>query len=57
MSVNVTVLCPFGVDAGLVSKAAELGSVRVLVPEQEAELAAIYGGEKNPHSCRVFLHR
>lgn len=46
MSVNITVLCPFGLDAGLVSKAAELGAVRVLVPEQEAELAAIYGGEK-----------
>ena len=46
MSVNITVLCPFGLDAGLVSRAAELGCVRVLVPHGAAEEAAKYGAEK-----------
>ena len=39
---EILVLCPFGLDAGLVSKAAELSGenpVRVLVPETDAEAA------------------
>lgn len=40
----ITVLCPFGLDAGLVSKAAQLGNqVRVLVPQKEEKQAALYG--------------
>ena len=48
MSQEILVLCPFGVDAGLLSKAAELsgGNVRVLVPQGEQEMAARYGGAK-----------
>lgn len=45
MSQEILVLCPFGVDAGLLSKAAELsgGNVRALVPENDREEAARYG--------------
>lgn len=44
MSQEILVLCPFGVDAGLLSKAAELcGKVRALVPQGEQEVAARYG--------------
>lgn len=40
----ITVLCPFGLDAGLVSKAAQMDEkVRVLVPQKDAEEAARYG--------------
>lgn len=40
----ITVLCPFGLDAGLVTKAAQLDSqVRVLVPQKEETQAARYG--------------
>lgn len=48
MSQEILVLCPFGVDAGLLSKATELsqGNVRTLVPQQEAETAARYGASK-----------
>lgn len=48
MSQEILVLCPFGVDAGLLSKAAELsgGNVRTLVPGGEAEDAARHGGSK-----------
>ena len=45
---EILVLCPFGTDEGLLSKAAELasGQVRVLVPEGSAETAARYGAAK-----------
>ena len=45
MSQEILVLCPFGVDAGLLSKTAELsgGNVRALVPENDWEEAARYG--------------
>lgn len=45
MSLEILVLCPFGVDPGLISKAAELsyGNVRTLVPDGEKETAARYG--------------
>lgn len=45
MSQEILVLCPFGVDAGLISKAAALsdGHVRVLVPAPEQEAAAAAG--------------
>ncbi len=40
----ITVLCPFGLDAGLVSKAAQMdGVVRVLVPKKDARNAAACG--------------
>ena len=40
----ITVLCPFGLDAGLVTKAAQLDSqVRVLLPQKEQTQAALYG--------------
>ncbi len=42
---EILVLCPFGLDAGLVSRAAELGPVRALVPEAQADEAARYGAE------------
>lgn len=42
---EILVLCPFGLDAGLVSRAAELGPVRALVPEAQAEESARYGAE------------
>ena len=42
---EILVLCPFGVDKGLLSKAAQLsdGALRVLIPAGEAETAAEYG--------------
>lgn len=42
---SIAVICPFGMDPGLVSTAASLseGSVRVLVPSCQAEEAAHYG--------------
>ena len=42
---EILVLCPFGVDKGLLSKAARLsgGELRALVPAGEAETAAEYG--------------
>lgn len=41
---ELLVLCPFGLDAGLLSKAASWPvSVRVLVPEGQQEAAASYG--------------
>ena len=40
----ITVLCPFGLDAGLLTKACELSSpVRVFVPQKEEKEAALYG--------------
>lgn len=43
---SILVLCPFGADAGLLTKARELNpDVRVLVPEEEATLAASYGAK------------
>lgn len=43
---SMTVLCPFGLDGGLISKAATLEKdVRVLVPEKDAEAAALYGAK------------
>lgn len=42
---EILALCPFGLDAGLVSRAAELGPVRALVPEAQAEESARYGAE------------
>lgn len=46
---EILVLCPFGVDKGLLSKAARLsgGELRALVPAGEAETAAEYG--RMPH--------
>lgn len=45
MSQGILVLCPFGVDAGLLSKAAELscGNVRVLAPAEDKDEAVKYG--------------
>lgn len=45
MNVEILVLCPFGLDEGVVSKAAELspGKVRVLIPESEERRAAACG--------------
>lgn len=46
MNTSVLVLCPFGLDAGLVSKAATLSPdtpVRVLLPETQARRAASFG--------------
>ena len=45
MNQEILVLCPFGVDAGLISKAAELseGNVRTLVPIGGQKQAACYG--------------
>lgn len=47
MSQEILVLCPFGADAGLLSKAAELSdTVRTIVPAGGAEEAARYGASK-----------
>jgi len=45
MSTPITLLCPFGLDAGLLSKAIALseGNTRVLLPESEQALAAQMG--------------
>ena len=42
---DILVLCPMGIDIGLISKAAELGSVQALVPRFQWEEAAKYGAE------------
>ena len=48
MSQEILVLCPFGVDAGLISKAVELsgGNVRVLVSACDQKKASLYGAAK-----------
>jgi len=48
MSQEILVLCPFGVDEGLLSKAAELsgGNARTLVPRDGEEEAARYGASR-----------
>ena len=45
---EILVLCPFGLDPGLLSKAVELsgGDVRILVPGQDARAAAAFGAGK-----------
>lgn len=46
MGASILVLCPFGLDASLLTKAVEMAEnepVRVLVPEEQAEEAAQYG--------------
>lgn len=45
MSHEILVLCPFGLDVGLLSKAKDLsdGHVRVLVPAKDKETAVAYG--------------
>lgn len=45
MNREILVLCPFGLDAGLLSKAAQLlpGRIRALVPAAEQTQAALYG--------------
>lgn len=45
---EITVLCPFALDAGLLSKAVCIGNgvpVRVLVPSRDAQEAAAYGAK------------
>lgn len=45
---GLTVLCPFELDAGLLSKAVAMGQgmpVRVLVPSQDADKAAVHGAK------------
>ncbi len=42
---EIFVLCPFGIEKGLVSEGAKMGRVRVLVPERDLEEAAMYGAE------------
>ena len=49
----IAVLCPFGLDAGLLSKAVSFGApVRVLVPEADGSAAASYGAARI-HTCHV----
>ena len=45
---EILVLCPFGVDKGLLSKAARLsgGELRVLIPAGESDIAAEYGASR-----------
>lgn len=45
MSAGIAVLCPFGADGGLISKAVSLtdGAVRVLVPQSQAAAAGEWG--------------
>lgn len=44
---SILVLCPFGLDTGLLTKARELDdTVRVLLPESQKTLAAAYGARK-----------
>ena len=45
---EILVLCPFGVDGGLLSKAAGLsgGALRALVPAGESDIAAEYGASR-----------
>ena len=43
---SITILCPFGLDAGLLTKARTLSDpVRVLVPSKDAQEAARYGAK------------
>ncbi len=47
MRSNILLLCPFGLDAGLLSRAASLAEhVDVLLPEEDREKAAEYGAER-----------
>lgn len=45
MSVGIAVICPFGADGGLISKAVSLtdGAVRVLVPKSQVQVAIELG--------------
>lgn len=45
MSKEILVLCPFGLDAGLLTKAVELsqGNVRILIPNADREKAIAHG--------------
>lgn len=43
MKQDILVLCPMGIDAGLISRAAELGPVQALVPQSQQKEAAKYG--------------
>ncbi len=42
---EIFVLCPFGIEKGLISEAAKMGDVRVLVPEKDREDAILYGAK------------
>lgn len=48
MSGNIAVICPFGADGGLISKAVSLtsGAVRALVPMRDAATAAAMGAAR-----------
>ena len=49
MSVSIIVLCPHGLDRGLLTKAAEMASgtpVHVLVPEEDSNDACKFGGSR-----------
>lgn len=46
MKEKILVLCPFGLDLGVLSKAAEMAKVQALVLHSEAETAAQYGAEQ-----------
>lgn len=49
MQVEIAVLCPFGADLGLISKAVALAGdapVRVLVPEEDATVVASHGVQR-----------
>lgn len=57
---EILVLCPYGIDPGLISKARELagpGHVRTLVPPQDATLAGEYGAKWiHSFSCDQLGH-
>lgn len=45
---EITILCPFGLDSGLLSKAVSISNgtpIRILVPSQDAKEAAAYGAK------------
>ncbi len=42
---EILVLCPFGIDSGLVSKAVSMGETRVLIPSKDFEKAREYGAK------------
>lgn len=42
---EILVLCPFGIEKGLLSEAAKMGEVRVFVPEKDLEEAVFYGAK------------
>lgn len=49
----IAVVCPFGLDAGLLSKAVSFGApVRVLVPEADAAMASAFGADRI-HTCNI----